>query len=204
MTSTSIAYVHARRVWDSRGRPTVEADVLLEGGSVGRAIAPAGASTGSHEAIDLRDGGSAFGGYDVTKAVANVNSIIGHAVAGLNATDQEAVDERLIEVDGTRNKSRLGANALLSVSMAVAHAAASGCRKAAVQLSGWCRRVADPIAADPDLRRRCPCRSASGHPGLHGDVPSRRDLRPGTGLDRRGLPRRRQADGGGRQSGRRG
>ncbi len=129
MTSTSIAYVHARRVWDSRGRPTVEADVLLEGGSVGRAIAPAGASTGSHEAIDLRDGGSAFGGYDVTKAVANVNSIIGHAVAGLNATDQEAVDERLIEVDGTRNKSRLGANALLSVSMAVAHAAAAAAGK---------------------------------------------------------------------------
>jgi enolase len=125
MTDTSIAYVHARRVWDSRGRPTVEADVLLEGGAVGRAIAPAGASTGSGEALDLRDGGTAFGGYDVTKAIDNVNSLIAHAVAGMDATDQEAVDERLIELDGTRNKTKLGANALLSVSMAVAHAAAA-------------------------------------------------------------------------------
>ena len=125
MTDTSIAYVHARRVWDSRGRPTVEADVLLEGGAVGRAIAPAGMSTGSGEALDLRDGGTAFGGYDVTKAISNVNSVIAHAVAGLDAADQEALDERLIELDGTRNKTRLGSNALLSVSMAVAHAAAS-------------------------------------------------------------------------------
>jgi enolase len=125
MTDTSIAYVHARRVWDSRGRPTVEADVLLEGGAVGRAISPAGASTGSGEALDLRDGGSAFGGYDVTKAIANVNTIISHAVAGLDAMDQEALDERLIELDGTRDKTRLGANALLSVSMAAAHAAAA-------------------------------------------------------------------------------
>jgi enolase len=125
MTDTSIAYVHARRVWDSRGRPTVEADVLLEGGAVGRAISPAGASTGSGEALDLRDGGSAFGGYDVTKAIANVNTIIANAVAGLDATDQEALDERLIELDGTRNKTRLGANAVLSVSMAAAHAAAA-------------------------------------------------------------------------------
>src|ERR1700709_1402993 len=125
MTDTTIAYVHARRVWDSRGRPTVEADVLLEGGAVGRAIAPAGASTGSGEALDLRDGGAAFGGYDVTRAIANVNDAIAHAVAGLDATDQEALDERLIELDGTRNKTRLGANALLSVSMATAHAAAA-------------------------------------------------------------------------------
>lgn len=125
MTDTAIAYVHARRVWDSRGRPTVEADVLLEGGAVGRAIAPAGASTGSNEALDLRDGGSAFGGYDVTTAVANVNSAIAHAVVGMDAADQEALDERLIELDGTRNKTRLGANALLSVSLAAAHAAAA-------------------------------------------------------------------------------
>jgi enolase len=125
MTDTSIAYVHARRVWDSRGRPTVETDILLEGGAVGRAIVPAGASTGSAEGLDLRDGGTAFGGYDVTKAVTNVNTFIAHAVAGLDATDQEAVDERLIELDGTRNKSRLGANAMLSVSMAAAHAAAA-------------------------------------------------------------------------------
>jgi len=125
MTDTTIAYVYARRVWDSRGRPTVEADVLLEGGAVGRAFAPAGASTGSGEALDLRDGGAAFGGYDVRKAVANVNDIIARAVTGIDATGQEALDERLIELDGTRNKTRLGANATLSVSMAAAHAAAS-------------------------------------------------------------------------------
>jgi enolase len=122
MTDTKIAYVHARRVWDSRGRPTVEADVVLENGSVGRAIAPAGASTGTHEAIDLRDGGAAFGGYDVTKAIANVNDVITFAVVGMDAADQEALDERLIELDGTRTKSKLGANATLPVSMAAAHA----------------------------------------------------------------------------------
>ncbi len=125
MTDTSIAFIHARRVWDSRGRPTVEADVLLEGGAVGRAIAPAGASTGSAEAVDLRDGGPAFGGYDVTQAVSHVNGIIAHAVIGMDAADQEALDERLMELDGTRNKGRLGANATLSVSMAAAHAAAA-------------------------------------------------------------------------------
>jgi enolase len=125
MTDTNIAFVHGRRVWDSRGRPTVEADVMLECGAVGRAIVPAGASTGSHEALELRDGGTAFGGYDVTRAVANVNTAIARAVLGLDASDQNAVDRRLIELDGTPNKSRLGANAILAVSMAVAHAAAS-------------------------------------------------------------------------------
>ena len=125
MTDTTIAFIHARRVWDSRGRPTVEADVLLEGGSVGRAIAPAGASTGSNEALDLRDGGTAFGGYDVTRAVGNVNGVIAHAIVGMNAADQEALDERLMELDGTANKGKLGANATLAVSMAAAHAAAA-------------------------------------------------------------------------------
>jgi enolase len=125
MSDTIIAFVHGRRVWDSRGRPTVEAEVLLEGGGVGRAIAPAGASTGSGEAIDLRDGGAVHGGYGVTQAVGHVNGEIGRAVIGLNAADQPAVDHRLIELDGTANKSRLGANALLAVSMAVAHAAAA-------------------------------------------------------------------------------
>ncbi|MDR3535792.1 MAG: phosphopyruvate hydratase [Acetobacteraceae bacterium] len=125
MTDSKIAFVHGRRVWDSRGRPTVEADVLLEGGAVGRAIAPAGASTGSGEALDLRDGGDAFGGYDVRHAVENVNTEIAHAVIGLDATNQAALDQRLIALDGTPNKSRLGANAVLAVSMATAHAAAA-------------------------------------------------------------------------------
>ncbi|MGE0221932.1 MAG: phosphopyruvate hydratase [Acetobacteraceae bacterium] len=125
MSETAIAFVHGRRVWDSRGRPTVEADVLLEGGAVGRAIAPAGASTGSGEALDLRDGGDAFGGYDVKRAVAHVNTEIAGAVHGMDAADQAALDKRLIALDGTPNKSRLGANAVLAVSMAAAHAAAA-------------------------------------------------------------------------------
>jgi enolase len=125
MTDTRIAFVHGRRVWDSRGRPTVEAEVLLEGGGVGRAIAPAGASTGTGEALDLRDGGETFGGYDVTRAIGHVNNEIARAVTGLDGADQPALDRKLIELDGTPSKSRLGANAVVAVSMAAAHAAAA-------------------------------------------------------------------------------
>jgi enolase 1/2/3 len=103
----------------------VEAEVLLEGGGVGRAIAPAGASTGTGEALDLRDGGDAFGGYDVTRAVAHVNGEIFRAISGFDAADQAALDRRLIDLDGTPSKSRLGGNAVVAVSMAVAHAAAA-------------------------------------------------------------------------------
>src|SRR5271169_421943 len=124
MTATSILAVLGRRVWDSRGRPTVEAEVALEGGAVGRAIAPAGASTGSGEAVDLRDGGPAFGGFDVTRPIAHIAGEIASSLHGLDATDQAVVDHALIESDGTANKSRLGGNALIAVSMAVAQAAA--------------------------------------------------------------------------------
>jgi enolase len=122
---TLIEHVTGRRVWDSRGRPTVEAEVRLRGGAVGRAIAPAGASTGSGEALDRRDGGQAQGGLDVRQAVAAVDAEIGPAVAGLDASDQALVDRRLIELDGTPDKSKLGGNATIAVSMAVAHAAAA-------------------------------------------------------------------------------
>jgi len=125
---TAIASVHARRVWDSRGRPTVEADVILEEGALGRAIAPAGASRGSGEAIDLRDGGTAFGGLDVTGAIANVNGPIAQALAQRDALDQEGVDAALLAADGTANKARLGGNAMIAVSLAVAHAAAAAMR----------------------------------------------------------------------------
>jgi len=125
MSATAIASVRGRRVWDSRGRPTVEAEVALSGGASGRAIAPAGASTGSGEALDLRDGGDAFGGYDVTRAVAAVNGAIAPAVRGADAADQAALDMRLVALDGTADKSRLGANAILAVSMAAAHASAA-------------------------------------------------------------------------------
>ena len=125
MSDTTIGDVRGRRVWDSRGRPTVETDILLDGGARGRAIAPAGASTGSGEALDRRDGGDAFGGYDVQGAVAAVNESIADALIGLDAEDQEAVDRTLIELDGTPNKGRLGGNAIIATSMAVAHAAAA-------------------------------------------------------------------------------
>jgi len=125
MSDARIASVHGRRVWDSRGRPTVEAEVHLACGAVGRAIAPAGASRGSAEALDRRDGGDAYGGYDVQGAVAAVNGEIARALAGLDATDQTGCDRRLIELDGTPNKARLGANATVAVSMAIAHAAAA-------------------------------------------------------------------------------
>lgn len=126
--STRIQSLHARRIWDSRGRPTVEVDVHLEDGSVGRGIAPAGASTGSNEAIELRDGGAAFGGYDVQKALANVSREIAPALMGSDALDQRGVDEQLIALDGTPNKGRLGGNALIATSMAVLHAAAASQR----------------------------------------------------------------------------
>ncbi len=124
-----ISKVHARRVWDSRGRPTVEAEVLLADGSVGRAIAPAGASTGSAEAIDLRDGGPAFGGLDVQQACAAVNGEIAAALIGRDAAAQEANDAVLIALDGTPDKRRLGGNAIVATSMALAHAAAAAARQ---------------------------------------------------------------------------
>ncbi len=121
-----IAQVRGREVIDSRGNPTVEADVILDDGSFGRALVPSGASTGAREAIELRDGDAArYMGKGVRKAVSNVNGEIAAAVAGLDARDQAAVDGRMIELDGTENKGRLGANALLAVSLATAQAAAA-------------------------------------------------------------------------------
>ena len=123
--STKIARVHARQVIDSRGNPTVEADVYLDGGAMGRAAVPSGASTGEHEALELRDGDrSRYLGKGVLKAVAHVNGELAKAVAGLDAADQRRLDRSMIEVDGTPTKSRLGANAILAVSMAAARAAA--------------------------------------------------------------------------------
>ena len=125
MTPFAIKSILARRVWDSRGRPTVEAEVVLNDGSLGRAIAPAGASKGTREALELRDGGDRFGGLDVMRAVGHVNGEISNALVGTKADNQTALDQALIDLDGTINKSRLGANATLAVSMAAAHAMAA-------------------------------------------------------------------------------
>ena len=121
---STIQSVFARQIFDSRGNPTIEVDVTTEDGSFGRAAVPSGASTGEHEAVELRDGESSYLGKGVLKAVHHVNTILGPAVVGLSVLDQERIDQKMIELDGTPNKSKLGANAILGVSLAAAHAAA--------------------------------------------------------------------------------
>ena len=128
---TTITRIHAREILDSRGNPTLEAEVTLADGSFGRAAVPSGASTGSREAVELRDGDKTrYGGKGVQKAVGNVNGAIAAALAGFDAADQAGLDKRLIDLDGTENKGRLGANALLGVSMAAAHAVAASRKQA--------------------------------------------------------------------------
>jgi enolase len=127
--NTTIRTLNAREVLDSRGNPTLEAEVVLADGSLGRAIVPSGASTGSREAVELRDGDAGrYGGKGVRKAVANVNGPIAAALAGFDAADQAGLDAKLIALDGTPNKGRLGANAILGVSLANAHALAAAQR----------------------------------------------------------------------------
>ena len=127
MPEARIERIVGRRVWDSRGRPTVEAEIFLYDGANGRAIAPAGASTGTHEAVDLRDGGPVLGGLGVDRAIANINGEIPAALHSMPIADQNAIDRTLIELDGTPNKARLGGNATIAVSMAALHAAAATC-----------------------------------------------------------------------------
>jgi enolase len=122
---SAIERVHGRQILDSRGNPTVEVDVLLKSGAAGRAAVPSGASTGEFEAVELRDGGDAWGGKGVSTAVANVNGELAEAVHGMDPADQEALDRAMIELDGTDNKGRLGANAILGISLAAAKAAAA-------------------------------------------------------------------------------
>jgi len=120
-----ILSVHARQILDSRGNPTVEVDVITENGVMGRAAVPSGASTGEHEAVELRDGGDTFMGKAVTKAVSNVNTVIAEEILGMNVFEQNLIDQVMIDLDGTPNKSKLGANAILGVSLAAAKAAAN-------------------------------------------------------------------------------
>ncbi len=146
MASTRISQISGRRVWDSRGRPTVEAEVTLDSGASGRAIAPAGASRGMHEAIDLRDGGDDLAGYGVETALDNLADFIAPKLTGMDAADQEAVDLAMIDLDDTDTKSRLGGNTMIAVSMAVLHAAA-----AAERLPLW-----RYLAGDADVRLPMP------------------------------------------------
>ena len=126
---STISKMHARQIIDSRGNPTLEADVFLTSGTMGRAAVPSGASTGKREAIELRDGGQLYGGKGVTKAVAHVNHEIQQALLGMDVFDQQSIDQKMIDLDGSDNKARLGANAILSVSLAAAHAAANDKKK---------------------------------------------------------------------------
>ena len=126
MSATEIALIHARQILDSRGNPTVEVDVALTGGALGRAAVPSGASTGAREAIELRDGdGARYLGKGVLRAVEAVNGELCEALLGRDATEQALLDQAMIELDGTDNKSRLGANAILGVSLALAKASAA-------------------------------------------------------------------------------
>jgi enolase len=145
---SQIATVHARQILDSRGNPTLEVEVGLESGASGRAGVPSGASTGAHEAIELRDGGRAFGGKGVTEAVRNVETKIAPGLVGMSADDQAEIDGALIELDGTPNKGRLGANAILGCSLAVAHAAAA---EAGVSLFRWIGGVGAHVMPVPML-----------------------------------------------------
>ncbi|WP_287371661.1 phosphopyruvate hydratase [Oceanithermus sp.] len=142
---TTIVEVTAREVLDSRGNPTVEAEVTLEGGQIGHAMVPSGASTGEHEAVELRDGGPRFGGKGVLQAVANVNERIAPEIIGMNALDQEGIDRAMLELDGTPNKANLGANAILAVSLAVSRAAAEAVELPLFAYLGGAQGVTLPV-----------------------------------------------------------
>ena len=175
-----ISHVHARQVWDSRGRPTVEAEVILASGILGRAIAPAGASRGAHEAVELRDGGAAFGGQGVAKAVALIQSEISPSLRGLDAADQAKVDQALIALDGSPNKSRLGANALTAVSMATLHAAAAAAREPLWRYLAQGRDVRLPL---PEIQ----IFGGGAHAGRRTDIQDFMVMAPRAGTFRRAL-----------------
>ncbi len=174
---TAIADIIGRQILDSRGNPTVEVDVILEDGFLGRAGVPSGASTGAYEAHELRDGGDAWMGKGVAQAIEAVNGEIFDALQGMEAEEQRRIDETLIMLDGTENKSRLGANAILGVSLAVAKAAGEASGPAALSVSGRreCPRSAG--ADDEHHQWRRPCRQRAGFPGIHDHAGRRGDVR---------------------------
>ena len=140
-----ILNVHARQIFDSRGNPTVEVDVITDTGTMGRAAVPSGASTGEHEAVELRDGGDAYMGKGVLQAVKNVNQIISPELLGASVFEQEEIDQIMIDLDGTPNKSKLGANAILGVSLAVAKAAANELGLPLYRYIGGTRAITLPV-----------------------------------------------------------
>ena len=181
--------VIAREILDSRGLPTVEADVLLESGVLGRAAVPSGASTGSREAIELRDGDAKrYAGKGVQRAVENVNTEICEAIIGLDAVEQRFIDNTLIELDGTENKSRLGANAMLAVSLAVAKAAAEETGLPLHRYLGGAGPMADAGADDERDQRRRARQQQSRSAGIHDRARRTADLCEALALRRRDIP----------------
>ncbi len=175
----AIAELVAREILDSRGNPTVEVDVVLDSGAVGRAAVPSGASTGAHEAVELRDNDPArFGGRGVQTAIGNIEGEILDAIGGMDPTEQVKIDNIMIDLDGTANKSRLGANAILAVSLATAKAAATDLGIPLYRHVG--RRVrANTAGADDEHRQwRRACGQSDRHPGVH-DPADRRGHRGG-------------------------
>ncbi len=183
---TAIVNIVGREILDSRGNPTVEVDVLLEDGSLGRAAVPSGASTGAHEAVELRDGDKTrYLGKGVTKAIDAVEGEIFDAIGGMDAEDQVQIDDTMIALDGTPNKARLGANALLGVSLATATRGRGRDRAAALPLCRRHRR-AHAAGADDEYRQwRRACRQPDRLPGIHGDA-GRRVVVRGSAADGRG------------------
>ena len=187
---TTIDSVFAREILDSRGNPTVEVEVVLEGGAMGRAAVPSGASTGEREALELRDGDKKrYLGKGVQKAVAAVNDLLAPEVIGEDALDQALVDQLMIDLDGTDTKKKLGANAILAVSLAVAKAAAEATAAAALPLHRRAERPHAAGALHEHPERRRPRRQQAGLPGVHDRAPRLHELRGGPARGGRGLPR---------------
>ena len=183
-----IELIQGREILDSRGNPTVEADVNLRDGSFGRAAVPSGASTGEHEAVELRDGDKRrYLGKGVLQAVDNVNTVLAPELGGQEASNQAEIDELMIELDGTPNKSKLGANAILAVSMAVCRAAAQSADIPSTAISADCRR-AFSRPHDERLQRRRSRRQYRGFSGIHDHARRRGEFLPSPAHGRRDLP----------------
>ena len=195
MSEPVIQSLVARRIWDSRGRPTVEAEITLSDGAVGRGIAPAGASRGSREAIDKRDGDKRFGGFDVQDALRGIAAEIAPTLVGLDPFDQASIDAKLVALDGTPNKGRLGGNALTAVSLGVLHAAAASRR---LPLWLYCLGDEPAIIPLPEIQ----IFGGGAHAGRRTDIQdfmvdgaARQELRRGIGSHGGGLPRGRRDHG---------
>ena len=186
---TEIVAIRAREVLDSRGNPTVEADVILESGEMGRAIVPSGASTGEHEAVELRDGDkSHYQGKGVLQAVANVETVIAPELEGMDAANQRLIDQSMIALDGSPNKGKLGANAILAVSMATARAVAQTLEIPLYRYLGGVNASVSAHADAQRVERRRACRLERRLSGIHDHAGGRGALQRSVALGRRDLP----------------